>query len=448
MVVLGVTITVHEFGHFAMAKLLKIKVLVFSLGFGPRLFGFKRGDTDYRLSAFPIGGYVKMAGEVLNEERSGDPSEFLSHPKWHRFLVAVSGPFMNILLAVAITTFSYIQGVDIARYRKGPAIVGPVVSNSIARRAGLLTGDLIVSVNKNQVNTWDEMELALGTAPRNALDVEVSRNNQNLKLHFDPPATGQRIGADYSDLLGFRYTLPKTIVMRVDEGPAKKAGLQEGDEILSVIGNGKIGKNFDQILNIIYESNGIPLDFEVRRPTVKSQTNDIWDKPESLSGPTLHLAITPIEKDKHGVIGFAPDFPSDNQKFGPIEALSNSIRRNYESLAMTFTVIGRIFTRQADIRSTLSGPIEIARISGQFARISPALLIGLIGMISLQLGVFNLLPIPILDGGVIALLFIEGLIRRDLSFNLKEKILLVGFFFLIILMGFVVFNDLSKIIHF
>jgi regulator of sigma E protease len=148
------------------------------------------------------------------------------------------------------------------------------------------------------------------------------------------------------------------------------------------------------------------------------------------------------------VIGFAPDFPSDNQKFGPIEALSNSIRRNYESLAMTFTVIGRIFTRQADIRSTLSGPIEIARISGQFARISPALLIGLIGMISLQLGVFNLLPIPILDGGVIALLFIEGLIRRDLSFNLKEKILLVGFFFLIILMGFVVFNDLSKIIHF
>jgi regulator of sigma E protease len=447
IVVLGVTITVHEFGHFAMAKLLKIRVLAFSLGFGPRLFGFTRGGTDYRLSAFPIGGYVKMAGEVLDEERSGDPNEFLSHPKWHRFLVAVSGPFMNILLAIVITTFSFIQGVDIGRYRKGPAIVGPVVANSIAKRAGLQSGDLIVSVNKNQIGTWDEMEIALGTAPRNALDVEVSRNNQNLKLHFDPPPTGQSIGADFSDLLGFRYTLPKAIIMYVtDNKPAQKAGLQSGDEILSVKGNGKIGTDFDQILNIIYESKGIPLDFEVRRQAAESQKIDIWEKSKSSDGRIFHVDITPFEDDGHGAIGFAPDYPSDRQKFGPIGSLSKSVRRNYESLAMTFTVIGRIFTRHADIRSTLSGPIEIARISGQFARIDARLLIGLIGMISLQLGVFNLLPIPILDGGVIALLLIEGVIRRDLSLRLKEKIVQVGFFFLIILMAFVIYNDLSKII--
>ena len=145
VVVLGITITVHEFGHFAMAKLLKIRVLVFSLGFGPKLLGFTRGGTEYRLSPFPLGGYVKMAGETYDDERQGAPDEFLSHPKWHRFLVAVSGPFMNILLAVFILTFSYIEGVYVARYPKEAAVVGPVAANSIAKRAGLQTGDRIVT---------------------------------------------------------------------------------------------------------------------------------------------------------------------------------------------------------------------------------------------------------------------------------------------------------------
>src|SRR5512137_1548718 len=137
IVVLGITITIHEFGHFAMAKLLKIRVLVFSLGFGPRLVGFTRGGTEYRLSPVPLGGYVKMAGETFDEERKGEPDEFLSHPKWHRLLVAVAGPFMNILLAVAILTFSYIEGVDVPRYLREPAVVGPVAAGSVAKRAGL-----------------------------------------------------------------------------------------------------------------------------------------------------------------------------------------------------------------------------------------------------------------------------------------------------------------------
>ena len=206
-----------------MAKLLKIRVLVFSLGFGPKLVGFTRGGTEYRLSPFPIGGYVKMAGETFDEERKGDPDEFLSHPKWHRFLVAVAGPFMNILLAVFILTSSYLQGVYVARYPKETAIVGPVAAGSAAKRAGLETGDRIVSVHGNAVKTWGELEIALGTAPKNALDVEVMRDNRTLQLHFDPPADADPIEPA---TLGFKVSLSKTIVDCDVDKPCTESGFE------------------------------------------------------------------------------------------------------------------------------------------------------------------------------------------------------------------------------
>lgn len=446
IVVLGITITVHEFGHFAMAKLLKIRVLSFALGFGPKLLGFNYSGTEYRLNALPIGGYVKMAGEIYDEERKGEPDEFLSHPKWHRFLVAVSGPLMNIFLAVFILTFSYIQGVYVARYANEPAIVGPVEANSIASKAGLKTGDRIISVHDNPVETWEDMEIALGTAPRDALLVEVLRNKEILHLHFDPPSTDQV----EPDVLGFKNSLSRAIVNSVEDNkPAQKAGLKRGDEILSVEGNGKTGTNYNQILNIISESQGIPLKFKINRPTSKHELKDVWKSPKPLKGRILYLTITPI-KDNDGrvVVGFFADIPTDFQQFGIIGAIGHSIRRNYELSALTFKIIGRILTGSASVR-TLSGPIEIARISGSAARTRSArIFFGFLGLVSLQLGVFNLLPIPILDGGVIALLVIEGVLRRDLSLNVKEKIVQVGFVFLILLMGFVVFNDLSKIIDF
>jgi regulator of sigma E protease len=443
VVVLGITITVHEFGHFAMAKLLKIRVLVFSLGFGPKLAGFTRGGTEYRLSPFPIGGYVKMAGETYDDERKGEPDEFLSHPKWHRFLVAISGPFMNILLAVVILTFSYLDGLYAARYLKEPAIVGPISAGSIARKAGLQTGDRILSVHGNQVETWEDMEIALATAPRDALDLEVSRNNQISRIHLNAPPGDQIDPA----ALGFKFTLPRAIVRAVREGsPAHKAGLKGGDEILSVSGSNRNGTGYDQILNIISESKGIPLSFRIRRPDSEPPRDQLWEASVHQKSTIHTLSITPIEDNGHVIIGFDPDYPSDLQKFGIIGAVRQSIRQNYELSALTFTIIGRIIKGSASAR-TLSGPIEIARVSGSAARTGSArIFFGILGFISLQLGVFNLLPIPILDGGVIALLLIEGLIRREISLNLKEKIVQVGFVFLILLMGFVVFNDLSKII--
>jgi len=428
IVVLGITITIHEFGHFAVAKLLEIRVLVFSLGMGPRLFGFFRGGTDYRLSAIPIGGYVKMAGETFDEERQGSPDEFQSHPRWHRFLVAVAGPSMNITLAVAILTHSYIDGVQVPRYFKELPIVGPVAENSIAHRAGLRSGDLIVSVSGNVVRTCEDMEIALATAPKNNLGIVVERNREKLRLRFETPKdeTPDPLA------LGFRFTLDRTIVSSVDpDSPAHKAGLKEGDEILSVRRNGLYGKTYDEILNIISASKGVPLQFEVLR-----------------QGQVMNLTITPFEKEGRTIIGFGVEVPTDLEKYGLVKAVARAVRRSYEISALTFKIIGRIFAGSASVR-TLSGPIEIARISGSAARTGSAkVFFGFLGLVSLQLGIFNLLPIPILDGGVIALLLVEGLMRRDLSMALKEKIVHIGFVFLILLMGFALFNDLSKLVNF
>jgi regulator of sigma E protease len=449
IVVLGIVITIHEFGHFAMAKLLKIRVITFSLGFGPRLVGFTRGGTEYRISPLPLGGYVKMAGEAFDEDRQGAPDEFLSHPKWHRLLVALAGPVMNILLAIAIVTTSYMQGMVVARYFKQPAVVGPVTPGSIAQRAGLQSKDRIIAVDGNPIDTWQSMEIALGTASPNALNVTVDRAGRRVDLHFEPPQT-ETAGPDS---LGFKNMLPSTIVQDVDENsPAQKAGLQAGDEIISVQGNGKTGTGYDEILNIIAESRDIPLQFSIRRPAAAPKSGTSWDAliAELRRTGRIHdLTITPKEEIREGrrkvIIGFYPEIPVNHERYGLWGSVGKSVRHNYEITVLTFQVIGRIFTGSASVKN-ISGPIQIASVAGDAARTRSArLFFGFIGLLSLNLGIFNLLPIPILDGGVIALLLIEGLIGRDLSLGIKEKIVQVGFVFLILLMGFVVFNDLTKI---
>jgi regulator of sigma E protease len=448
IVVLGITITIHEFGHFAVAKLLKIRVLVFSLGFGPRLAGFTRAGTEYRISPLPLGGYVKMAGENLSDPRQGAPDEFLSHPKWHRFLVALAGPFMNIVLAIAIVAFSYIEGVYVAKYEKEPAIVGPVSANSIAQRAGLKTGDKIIEVHGNAVWDWEDMEIALGTAPKQGLDVEIERAQSKIKLHFVPPDGDQVDPAT----LGFKNTLPKAIVGQVDpNSPAQAGGLKKGDELISVRSGEKVGRGYDEILNMISESKGIPLDFEVLRPQVPLKSEDDWATPQpsyAVNAQILHVTIAPVEDQGHVIIGFRPDYPVEHEKFGLGGSIVQSIRRNYEMSVTTFKIIGRIFQGSASVKN-LSGPIEIARVSGSVARTGDLrYFLSFIGLISLNLGIFNLLPIPIVDGGVIALLLIEGIMGHDISLALKERILQAGFVFLILLMSFVVFNDLSRIVNF
>lgn len=420
--VLGVMIFVHELGHYLMAKLLGIRVDVFSLGFGPRLFGFSRGGTDYRVSILPLGGYVKMAGENYEEELSGSPDEFLSRPKSHRFAVAVAGPVMNILLALVLTWAHFWSGVEVDAFVKQAAVIGKIQPGSPAEKAGLQLQDRVVAVDGDATPTWSELQLAVAKKPNTTVDVTVVRGGQTIH---------QKVTTSVNKELGLGtigiYPAIPYIVESVEPGsPAAKAGLKGGDRILQVKSKEMTAQDAYDIPPLIASSKGKPLEFKVGR-----------------NGQVFEQEIAPAEIDGQVRIGISLYRPTQVEKFGVFESVNQAIQHNYQVTLLTFDILGRILTGRASLR-TMSGPIEIARFSGLAAKEGAFALLKLMALISLQLGIFNLLPIPILDGGVIALLAIEGVMRRDLSMRVKERIFQIGFIFLILLMGIIIINDISK----
>src|SRR5947209_16573030 len=178
IIVLGFMILIHEFGHYAAAKFFKVRVEVFSIGFGTRLLGFRRGDTDYRISAIPLGGYVKMSGENPMDERTGDPAEFLSHPRWQRFVIAVAGPLMNILLAVFLLTAVYMVHYEYQAYLDQPAVIDAIRHDSPAEKAGLQRGDQIIRVDGIENPTWDQLQPKVWLSPNQPLTITIRRGDQ------------------------------------------------------------------------------------------------------------------------------------------------------------------------------------------------------------------------------------------------------------------------------
>ena len=420
--VLGVMIFVHELGHYLMAKLLGIRVDVFSLGFGPRLFGFSRGGTDYRVSILPLGGYVKMAGENYEEELSGSPEEFLSRPKSHRFAVAVAGPLMNILLALVLTWAHFWSGVEVDAFVKQAAIIGKIQPGSPAEKAGLKLQDRIVAVDGEPTPTWSELQLAVAKKPNQTLDVAVVRGGQTIHQKVST-AVNKDLGLG---TIGVYPAIPY-VVESVESGtPAAKAELKSGDRIIQVKSKDRTAQDAYDIPPLIASAQGKPLQFKVER-----------------NGQVFEKEIAPVQIEGQVRIGISLYRPTQIEKFGVFESVSQSIQHNYQVTLLTFDILGRILTGRASLR-TMSGPIEIARFSGLAAKEGAFALLKLMALISLQLGIFNLLPIPILDGGVIALLAIEGVMRRDLSMRVKERIFQIGFIFLIVLMGIIIINDISK----
>ena len=188
-VVLGIMILVHEFGHYAAAKSFGVRVDVFSIGFGKRLVGFKRGDTDYRISALPLGGYVKMAGENPLESRSGAPDEFMSHPRWQRFVIAIAGPAMNILLAIALLTGVYMVHYERPMFMDEPAVIGRVLENSPAAQAGIEPGDRIVRIDGEQNPTWEDVLLKVIVDSKVPIDLAIQRGDRVLEKTIPLKAT-------------------------------------------------------------------------------------------------------------------------------------------------------------------------------------------------------------------------------------------------------------------
>jgi len=424
VVVLGIIIVIHELGHFLVAKFFKIKVETFSVGFGPRLIGFRKGDTDYRISAFPLGGYVKMAGETPMDTITGEPYEFLSKPKWQRFLVAVAGPAMNVILAVALIMGLYIYGTDVPEFLIGEVIVGAVDKGSPAQRAGLQAGDEIVSFDGKEQPNWEYVSNQILTSAGRRLPIVVERNAKRM----DFMVTLDRRGREDAGYLGLLPVL-RTVVrgFTASTSPALAAGMKPGDEIIRVNGF-DVRTTEHEVRQVIQEATEKTIPITVLR-----------------GGKELELQVAPELKDGRKMIGIEYALPTVHVKLGPIDAFKKSVQSNKENAALIFQVFGRLIRREASLKQ-LNGPVGIVAISGQAYQAGFATLLTFMALISLNLGVLNIMPIPILDGGVILLLIIESLLGRDLSLRMKERIVQTSFVFLLMLTVIVLYNDVVKLI--
>jgi len=414
---LGVIIFVHEAGHLLVAKAFRMRVLTFSLGFGKRLWGRQRGETDYRISAVPLGGYVKLAGEDPDEE-GHDPRDFPNRPRWQRILVYLAGPAMNGVLAVLLVAGLFMVGVDVPALQSIPAEVGTVEAGSPGDAAGIRPGDRIVAIDARPVEQWKQVAFAIMTSVGRELAVEVERDGERLLFTVVPARLAEY---EIGDAGIYPRLLPR-IAQLVAGAPAAEAGLRVGDEVRAV--DGRSLANAAELIAHIETRAGTPVRLEIVR-----------------GGAPLAITVVPATVDGKGRIGV---LLSLQQRYGPARAFVESLRFNGEIARQSLVVVGKIFTREVKARSALAGPIEIAAQSGQAARAGWKSLVYLMAVISTSIGLLNLFPIPVLDGGQIALLLVESALRRDLPDRVKERVNQTGLALIVLLMLTVLYFDLAK----
>ncbi len=426
LVLIGVMILVHELGHFWAARLFDVRIDVFSFGFGPRLFGVRRGETDFRVSAVLFGGYVKMAGEQPGDEHVDDPRAFLAKPRWKRLIIAGAGPAMNIVLAVAV-----LAGLYMVRFPKVPpsaqeGIIGYVAPGSPAQKAGIREGDKIVKLDDRRDPSWEDIVLKEVASAGQPLQVRIERNGRDFWTTVTP-VLDQRTGlgsAGWEDLTDIE-------VASVTPGmPADKAGLKPGDLLVSA--DGIPLRSRYRLHEVMKASNGKPVVIEYERHGERRLVT-IQPTYADLDGPTRWM------------IGVLPQPRMVMTQLSFPEAIQESVRQNVKSATLIFQFLRGIVEQRMSAKS-IQGPIGIARLSGDAAREGAFAFFGLMAMVSLNLAVFNLLPIPILDGGVILMLLVEMVMRRDLSLRVKEAVFKLGFVFLMAVMVFVLYNDITNML--
>jgi len=431
--ILGSAVVLHEFGHFIVAKLLKIRVETFSVGFGPRLLGRTFGTTDYRISAIPLGGYVKLGGDESNAPLEGQgasdipPNEMFNlRPRYQRIMVALAGPIMNILTAMAIPfAGALMYGV--------PATPAPVVSyvtkGGVAEQAGLIAGDRVISFNGTANPTWDEISGDALLSPGRPLPLVINRNGQEIALTIKPAArTENGDTAGFLEFIPDYGGLPVVISDVAPNSPAEESGLKADDRVVS-IGSDQV-RSAAQITEYIHshESQAIPL--TVNR---NGQTVQLTTVTRRLPGSLLGIHV-------------GEQYPLHKAGFG--SALGYAYDSNMQILQLTGKALAQVFRGQRSVSNTLSGPIGIYQAAQKSVeRLGWDGVFGMLGFLSLNLGIFNLLPIPVLDGGAIFLLLIEGLlalIGLSLSVTVRDRIQQVGFVMVLLLMVFVITNDVLK----
>jgi regulator of sigma E protease len=418
--VLGVLVFVHELGHFMMARWHGVRVLTFSLGFGPKLFKVRRGDTEYAISAVPLGGYVKMAGENPEDQRTGSADEFLSKTKWQRFQILIMGPAMNVALAIVLLWVVLLQGAAVPAYQDQPVVIGVVTADSAAARAGLRSGDRILRVNDEETPTWEDFFMSIGAKPDRDVQLTLVREGREERITVRPEAqTAYEIGD-----IGVLPDVYPSIQSVIPGDPADKAGLQANDQILSI--NGQRVVFSSQVQELISQNAEKPMEMRIRR------------------GGEQSITVVPQKRDGIGMIGIRIANETRTFKPGPVEAIGLSITRNIESAGLILKTLWGLVTGETSTRQ-LMGPIGIAQISGESAQAGWVSLFAIMAMISLNLGLLNLMPIPVLDGGHILIMGLETVARRDFSIQVKEKMFMAGFMLLMALMITVIYNDLTRI---
>lgn len=422
--ILGVLIFVHELGHFLVARWYGVRVLTFSLGFGPKILKVTRGGTEYCISLIPLGGYVKMAGETVADEREGAPDEFLSKSKWIRFQVYLAGPAMNVLLAIAVYIGVMSQGANVPVYVSQPAVIGSVQPNSPAEQAGIRAGDRIVAINGREIPHWDALSLAVLPKARQEISVELEREGQRQTINVIPESVDR-----YE--MGSLGVLPvlRPEVLEVPPGrPAHAAGLQVGDVIVAV--DGQKSPSREELVGVFKKSPGREVVLEVER------------------GPeTLRLPVTPDGPEGSAMIGATISTyevtPTDPTFF---EAIPLGITHTWDTTKLIVSQLKGLFSGETKM-GQLMGPIGIADLSGAAAQLGWIARLNLMAMISLNLALLNLLPVPVLDGGQMAILALEGAARRDFSVKLKERFAMVGAALIVALMVTAIYNDIARLMR-
>jgi regulator of sigma E protease len=440
IVLVGLMVIIHELGHFIVAKLCGVRVEAFSIGFGPRLFGVKYGETDYKVCLLPLGGFVKMTGETPGgnmdvpvadgEVFANDPGAFTSHPRWQRMLIGFAGPVANFLLALVLMWIYYGFINEVPSVQVNSAKVEWVTPDSAAAEAGIHSGDVVRNFDGIDNPTWDmEVYGRLKLNPGQYIPITVQRGNQTLQLSLHVPTAAKNDDFDISDTGIQPQYLPGPIhVTEVQPGsPAATSGLKAGDAITSI--DGHPFHSVTTLLAYMQAEKGKPMTLDVQR-----------------NGANVELTATPAKLDASWKLGFAtvpPPFRDQPLSFVP--SLKKSFAFCKENSWLVFQVLERLFTHRVSV-SQLMGPVGIARAAGDAAEMHGWLpKFGLAGEISLNLGILNLMPFPILDGGLILLLFIESLMRHDISLAVKERIYQAAFVVLMVFFVFVIFNDVSKL---